>query len=87
MAAWLFNQVRTGQDSILQDFIIVAFDIKALVVTWHQFVCTLVISCGYLAIEPGHDSVLQVIIVTFDVKALVVRMRQLFNITLITRNL
>ena len=52
-------------------FHIVSFDIKALVVPWHQFVYTLVIPCGCLAIQPGHDNILQVIIITFDIKALV----------------
>ena len=38
---------------------IVAFDIKALVVPWHQFVYTLVIPCGRLVTQSGHDSILQ----------------------------
>ena len=34
-------------------FHIVAFDIKALVVTWHQFVYTLFTPCGHLVIQPA----------------------------------
>ena len=34
-------------------FHIVSFDIKALVVPWHQFVYTLFIPCGCLVIQPA----------------------------------
>ena len=58
-------------------FHIVAFDIKALVIPSHQFVYTPIIPCGRLAIQPGHDSILQVfIIVALDIKSLVVPWHQ-----------
>ena len=55
----------------------VAFYVKALVVPWHQFVYTLVIPRGRLAIQPGQDSILQVfIILAFDIKARVVQLHE-----------
>ena len=44
-------------------FHIVAFDIKVLVIPWHQFVYTLIIPCGRMDIQAGHNSVLQVAII------------------------
>ena len=44
-------------------FHIVTFDIKAVVVSWHQFVYSLFIPCGRLVIQPGHNSILQVFII------------------------
>ena len=35
-------------------FYIVVFDIKALVIPWHQFVYTLFIPCGRLVIQPAY---------------------------------
>ena len=56
-------------------FHIVAFDIKAFVVPGHQFVYTLAVPCGRLAIQPGHDSILQVFFIdAFGIKAFVVQL-------------
>ena len=41
---------------------IVTLDIQALVVPWHQFIYSLLVPDGRLAIQPVHDSVLQVLI-------------------------
>ena len=40
---------------------IVTLDIEALVVPWHQFIYSLLVPDGRLAIQPVHDSVLQVL--------------------------
>ena len=42
---------------------IVTLDIEALVVPWHQFIYCLLVPDGRLAIQPVHDSVLQVLII------------------------
>ena len=39
---------------------IVTLDIEALVVPWHQFIYSLLVLDGRLAIQPVHDSMLQV---------------------------
>ena len=59
-------------------FHLVAFDIKALVVPWHQFVYTLSISCGRLVIQPDHDSIFQVFMIceAFTSKILHVRKQE-----------
>ena len=41
----------------------VTLDIEALVVPWHQFIYSLLVPNGRLAIQPVHDSVLQVLII------------------------
>ena len=42
---------------------IVTLDTEALVVPWHQFTFSLLVPKGCLAIQPVHDSVLQVLII------------------------
>ena len=42
---------------------IVTLDIESLVVPWHQFTYSLLVPDGRLAIQPVHDSVLQVLII------------------------
>ena len=42
---------------------IVTLDTEALVVPWHQFIYSLLVPDGRLAIEPVYDSVLQVLII------------------------
>ena len=42
---------------------IVTLDIEALVVPWHQFIYSLLVPDGRLAIQPVQDSVLQVLII------------------------
>ena len=42
---------------------IVILDIEALVVPWHHFIYSLLVPDGRLAIQPVHDSLLQVLII------------------------